>query len=64
MDLKEAKALLEEHQVDNVRMIIVDLNGTPVGKRLPLDKFFSVCERGMSFCSGIYNLLGDSDIIP
>ena len=64
MDLQEAKAMLEEHKVDNVRMVIVDINGTPVGKRLPVGKFLSVCDRGMSFCSGIYNLLGDSDIIP
>ena len=64
MDLKEAKSLLEENNVDNVRMIIVDINGTPVGKRLPVDKFLSVCAHGMSFCSGFYNLLGDSDIIP
>jgi glutamine synthetase len=64
MDLKDAKSLLEEHDVDNVRMIIVDINGSPVGKRLPVDKFLSTCEHGMSFCSGIYNLLGDSDIIP
>ena len=64
MDLKEAKALLEQHSVDNVRMIITDLNGTPVGKRLPVDKFFSVCKYGMNFCSGIYSLLTDSYIIP
>jgi len=64
MDLKEAKALFDEHEVDNVRMVMVDLMGTPVGKRLPPDKFFAVCEHGMSFCSGIYNLLTDSVIIP
>lgn len=64
MDLKEASDFIQDHAIDNVRMIITDPNGVPLGKRLPADKFLSVCGHGMSFCSGIYNLLGDSDIIP
>ena len=64
MDPIEAKAFLEEHGVDNVRVAIVDLNGTARGKRLPVEKFLSCCDHGMNFCSGNYTLLINSDIIP
>ena len=64
MALKDTENFLKENDIDNVRMIIVDINGTPLGKRLPPKKFLMVCEHGMSFSSGIFNLLIDSDIIP
>lgn len=64
MDTKQASALLEEYHVNNIRMIITDLNGIPLGKRIPSDRFLSICEQGMGMCSGIYNTLSDSSIIP
>ena len=64
MDTKEAKVFLEEHGVDNVRVAVIDLNGTARGKRLPVKKFLSACDHGMNFCSGNYTLLVNSDVIP
>lgn len=64
MDTEEAKDWFKEHQVDNVRVAVIDLNGTPRGKRLPVEKFLSCCDHGMNFCSGNYTLLINSDVIP
>ena len=64
MDIKEARALLKDAQADSVRLVMIDLNGTPRGKRVPLAKFFSACEHGAGYCSGHYTSTVDSSVIP
>jgi len=58
MDAKHARDLFEKHNIDNVRVVHVDLNGTARGKRLPANKFLSLIEdaRPLSFCAGTYSL--------
>ena len=64
MDRKETQSFLEDSQADNVRVVLVDLNGIARGKRLPIEKFLSACDHGINFSSGIYNFMCDSDLVP
>ena len=46
MDANEARELLTEHGIDNVRLVVTDLMGMPRGKRVPVEKFLTACQQG------------------
>jgi glutamine synthetase len=54
MDIKSAKQLIEEKQVQNIKIAVTDSDGVLRGKYMQRKKFDSAIEKGFGFCEVIF----------
>ena len=48
--LEDAKAIIEERNIDHIKLGVFDVDGVMRGKYVSRDKFFSALEEGFGFC--------------
>ena len=54
MDLQALKDYIEEHQIKNIKLAVVDIDGVLRGKYVNTKKFLSTVENGLGFCDVIF----------
>ena len=54
MDIQSARKLMEEMQVENVKLAVTDCDGVLRGKYVQMKKFNSSLEKGFGFCDVIF----------
>lgn len=57
--IEQIKKYIEEHQIKNIKLAIVDIDGVLRGKYVNIKKFISALEKGFGFCNVIFGW--DSD---
>jgi|TARA_B110000037_G_scaffold80762_1_gene96274 glutamine synthetase len=59
MNLERIKKYIEEHQIKNIKLAVVDIDGVLRGKYVNTKKFFLAVDKGLAFCEVIFGW--DSD---
>lgn len=54
MDITSVKEYIEKHQIKNVKLAVVDIDGVLRGKYVNTKKFLSTLDGGLSFCDVIF----------
>lgn len=53
-NIESVKAYIKEHQIQNIKLAIVDIDGVLRGKYVSTKKFLSALEKGFGFCNVIF----------
>ena len=53
-NIEEIKKYIEQHQIKNIKLTIVDIDGVLRGKYVNINKFTSALEKGFGFCNVIF----------
>ncbi|MEZ4968515.1 MAG: glutamine synthetase family protein [Flavobacteriaceae bacterium] len=59
MTVESVKSYIREHQIENIKLAVVDVDGVLRGKYVNSNKFLSALDKGFGFCSVIFGW--DSD---
>ncbi len=54
MNAETVKKYIEEHQIKNVKLAVVDIDGVLRGKYVNTNKFLSALDKGFGFCNVIF----------
>ena len=54
MNIESVKAYIKEHQIRNIKLAVVDIDGVLRGKYVSTKKFLSALEKGFGFCNVIF----------
>jgi len=54
MTIKSVKDYISEHQIENIKLAVVDVDGVLRGKYVNSKKFLSALDKGLGFCSVIF----------
>ena len=58
-EIEKIKAYIDEHQIKNIKVAIVDIDGVLRGKYVNMNKFLSALDGGFGFCNVVFGW--DSD---
>jgi glutamine synthetase len=58
-EIEKIKAYIDEHQIKNIKVAIVDIDGVLRGKYVNMNKFLSALDVGFGFCNVVFGW--DSD---
>ena len=59
MTAVEVKKYIKDHQIKNIKLAVVDIDGVLRGKYVNASKFLSTLDKGLGFCNVIFGW--DSD---
>ncbi len=62
MDIDAVKKYIKDHQIKNVKLAIVDIDGVLRGKYVNTKKFLSALDKGFGFCSVIFGWDSNDDL--
>lgn len=54
MTVESVKSYIREHQIENIKLAVVDVDGVLRGKYVNSNKFLSALDKGFGFCSVIF----------
>ena len=64
MDIQSIKQLIEEKQIQNIKLAVTDIDGVLRGKYISKKKFDSAIEKGFGFCDVIFGWDSNDELYP